>query len=102
MELGPTALLRLDGIRIVVASRKQQAADQAMFRHLGVEPRAQAILVLKSAVHFRADFEPIAEEILVVAAPGPCTLDNRDYPYRSLRRGLRVMPGEAGFGACTA
>ena len=43
------------------ASAKQQAADQAMFRHLGVEPAEQDILALKSSVHFRADFQPIAE-----------------------------------------
>ena len=32
------ALLACGGVRIAIASRKQQAADQAMFRHLGVEP----------------------------------------------------------------
>ncbi len=35
-ELGPMALLRTGRARIVVASRKQQAADAAMFRHVGV------------------------------------------------------------------
>ena len=46
-----------------------QAADQAIFRHVGVEPAEQSILVLKSSVHFRADFQPIAEYGLVAAAP---------------------------------
>ena len=55
-ELGPMALLELGGVRIAVASRKQQAADQAMFRHLRAEPADHAVLVLKSSVHFRADF----------------------------------------------
>jgi microcystin degradation protein MlrC len=92
MHLGPMALLTLGGLRIVVASRKLQAADQAIFRHLGVEPAAQKILALKSSVHFRADFQPIAEEILVVAAPGPNPIDHRELPYRNLRPGLRLMP----------
>ncbi len=60
-ELGPMALLELGGVHIAVASRKQQAADQAMFRHLRAEPAEHAVLVLKSSVHFRADFGPIAE-----------------------------------------
>src|SRR5207247_10245467 len=47
MNLGPMTLLKIRGLRIVVASRKQQAADQAIFRHLGVEPGAQKILALK-------------------------------------------------------
>ncbi len=92
MELGPMALLRLGGVRVVVASRKLQAADQSCFRHLGVEPAEQKILALKSSVHFRADFQPIAEDILVVAAPGPNPLDHNELTYRNLRPGVRVMP----------
>lgn len=100
VQLGPMALLSIDGVRIVVSSRKQQAADQAIFRHLGVEPAEQKILALKSSVHFRADFEPIAEAILIVAAPGPNPADHRVLPYRCLRRGLRTMPlGEPFSGA---
>ena len=92
MELGPMALLRLDGVRIVVGSRKIQAADQAIFRHLGIEPGEQKILALKSSVHFRADFQPIAEEILIVKAPGPNALDYTELDYKNLRPGLRLMP----------
>lgn len=99
MQLGPMALLRVNGVSVAVASRKNQAADQAMFRHLGVEPAAQKILALKSSVHFRADFQPIAEEILVVAAPGPNPLDYRELPYRNLRPGLRLTPMGPAFSS---
>jgi microcystin degradation protein MlrC len=92
VQLGPMALLSLNGVRIVVASRKQQAADQAIFRHLGIEPAEQRILALKSSVHFRADFQPIAEQILIIAAPGPNLADHRQLPYHRLRPGLRIMP----------
>ena len=44
---------------IVVASKRMQAYDLEIFRHLGFEPTAQKILVVKSTCHFRADFEPI-------------------------------------------
>ena len=92
MQLGRTALLELDGVRIAIASSKVQLADQAMLRHLGVEPAEQPILALKSSVHFRADFQHIAERVLVVAAPGSVVLDNLDLPFRRLRPGLRIMP----------
>lgn len=92
MQLGKMALLSIGGVKIVVVSRKQQAADQAMLRHLGIEPKEQKILALKSSVHFRADFQPIASEILIVAAPGANPVDNRDLPYKHLRKGLRLMP----------
>jgi microcystin degradation protein MlrC len=91
-RLGPMALLRIGGVRVVVASKKLQAADQAIFRHLGVEPAAQPILALKSSVHFRADFQPIAEEILVVAAPGAMAADPATLPFRRLRPGVRLNP----------
>lgn len=99
MQLGPMALLTIGGVEIVVTSRKQQAADQAMLRHLGIEPAARKILALKSSVHFRADFQPIAEEILIVAAPGANPVDNTALDYKHLRKGLRIMPlGEAYAG----
>ncbi len=94
MRLGPMALLAVvgTGVRVIVASRKQQAADRAMFRHLGVEPAEARILALKSSVHFRADFQDIAADILIVAAPGPNPADHTVLPYRNLRPGLRLMP----------
>ena len=89
-RLGRMALLRLGGVRIIVAEKKLQAADQAIFRHLGVEPAEQKILGLKSSVHFRADFQPIAEEILVVAAPGAFAADPATLPWQRLRPGIRT------------
>jgi microcystin degradation protein MlrC len=95
MNLGPMALLRsrsAPGVRVALASRKCQAADQEMFRHLGVEPRTQRILALKSSVHFRADFEPIAKEVLVVKAPGPALADPAEFKWTKLRKGVRLRP----------
>ena len=91
-ELGPMALLEVGGVRIAVASRKQQAADQAMFRHLRVEPADYAVLVLKSSVHFRADFGSMASRILVVEAPGPNIADPAQLPFARLRPGMRTSP----------
>ena len=99
MELGPTVLLSSNGVKVIVTSAQEQAADQEMFRHIGVEPTATPILALKSSVHFRADFEPIAAEVLVVEAPGPVALDNLTLDFKKLRPGLRLMPGGRAFGA---
>lgn len=92
INLGPSACLRIGDVRIVLGSRKAQMADQAMYRQVGIEPTEQAILVNKSSVHFRADFEPIAETILVCAAPGPMPVDPAALPWRRLRPGLRTSP----------
>lgn len=95
MQLGPMALLRsksAPGVRVVLASSKCQAGDQEMFRHVGVEPREARILGLKSSVHFRADFEPIAREVLVVRSPGPALADPAEFQWTKLRKGVRLRP----------
>jgi microcystin degradation protein MlrC len=92
IDLGPMALLRIGGVSVAVTSKRMQALDQAPFRHLGVEPREQKILVLKSTCHFRAEFEPIAEKVIVVIAPGGYLADPARYPYRRLRPGVRLRP----------
>ena len=60
-------------------------------------PEAQRILALKSSVHFRADFEPIAAAVLLVAAPGPMVMDPAALPFTRLRPGLRLSPGGRAF-----
>jgi microcystin degradation protein MlrC len=100
MNLGPMALLREEksGVRVVLASKKCQAADQEMFRHVGIEPVRQRVVALKSSVHFRADFQPIAREVLVVRSPGPALADPSDFAWRRLRKGLRMRPLGPAFG----
>lgn len=93
MQLGPMARLKLGGVHVIVASRKLQAADQEIFRHLGIEPGRMKIVAVKSSVHFRADFQPIAEEVLVVEAPGPAIADPAKLPFKHLRAGVRITPG---------
>jgi microcystin degradation protein MlrC len=92
IDLGPMALLQIGGVSVVVSSKRMQAHDQAPFRHLGAEPKDQKILVLKSTVHFRADFEPIAEKVLVAVAPGGHIVDPTKYKYERLRKGVRLYP----------
>jgi microcystin degradation protein MlrC len=97
MEMGPSACLRINGVRVVVASHKSQLADQALYRYVGIEPTEQAILVNKSSVHFRADFEPIAEKLLICAAPGAMPADPATLPWTRLRPGIRIKPNGPAF-----
>jgi microcystin degradation protein MlrC len=80
-----------------VASKRMQAYDLEIFRHIGVEPTEQKILVVKSTCHFSADFEPIAERVLVAIAPGAHRVDARTYPFKYLRAGVRLEPMGPAF-----
>ena len=92
LALGPMALLASHGVRVVVSTKKVQAMDQEPFRHVGVEPRGERIVALKSSVHFRAAFEPIAEDVLVVESPGAMIVDPVKLPFTRLRPGVRMRP----------
>jgi microcystin degradation protein MlrC len=95
-NLGPSALIEIaPGIRVIVVSRKMQALDQAIIRHFGIEPAECRIIALKSSVHFRADFTPIAAEIIVALAPGPVVADPSTLTFHNLRPGLRLRPRAA-------
>jgi len=93
-NIGPMALVtdEASGVSAVLAAKRIQANDKEMFRHVGVEPAQVPILALKSTVHFRADFQPIAETILCVRSPGAHITDPAEYPYRHLRPGVRLHP----------
>jgi microcystin degradation protein MlrC len=91
-NLGPCALIDIDGVRVMVVSHKIQALDQAILRHVGIEPSECAILALKSSVHFRADFGPIAERIIVGIAPGPVVADPAILNFRYVRPDVRRRP----------
>jgi microcystin degradation protein MlrC len=96
-NLGPMAWLGIGGVSVVVSSHRMQAADKEIFRHLGCDPEKQKILGLKSSVHFRADFTDIAEQILVVEAPGASIDRPESLPYENLRPGVRLCPGGQEF-----
>ncbi len=93
-RIGPMALVtdEASGVSVVLAAKRIQAVDQEMFRHVGVEPAEVPILALKSTVHFRAHFQPIAEAILCVESLGAHVTDPAELPYRHLRKGIRLRP----------
>jgi microcystin degradation protein MlrC len=88
-DIGATALLRHEGVRVLVSERRLQAADTAVLRHAGIQPEQHAIIVLKSSVHFRAEYDSFAGRIIVAASPGLHLADLRSYHYRHLRAGVR-------------
>jgi microcystin degradation protein MlrC len=91
-RMGPCAVLRIGGVEVLVTSGRAQVLDQAMLRHIGIDPTARKILAIKSSVHFRADFQPMAEAVLVTVSPGPNVADHTQIPYKNLRSGLALIP----------
>ena len=92
VQLGPSACLEIDGIRIAVVSGKKQLLDRALLRMVGIAHEQMRIVVVKSSNHFRADFQPHASHVLVAKAHGPMAADPADLPWKKLPAGMRRHP----------
>ena len=95
-QIGPTALLQIldeeADVCVVMGSKRCQCLDRAILTHIGVNPEEKKIVAVKSTVHFRDDFEPIADLILHAQSPGVnyCSLES--VPYQNLRATVRRGP----------
>ncbi|MBA2278633.1 MAG: M81 family metallopeptidase [Chloroflexia bacterium] len=94
---GRTVVLEIDGpggIEVQLTERRGHPSDLNYFRAFGIEPTARRILVLKSAAHFRAAFEPIATEVIEVDAPGISSPNLATFDYRNLRRPIYPLDSD--------
>jgi len=85
-RLGPTAVLEVNDVKIILVSHRRQALDPEMIRFVGIDPLAEKILAVKSSIHYRAAFEPVARAILEVDAPGLSSSNLGRFPFTRVRR----------------
>ena len=100
-RVGPTAVLDVNDVKIILISQRRQALDPEMIRFVGIDPAGEKILVLKSSIHYRAAFEPLARAILEVDAPGLSSSNLGRFPFTRVRRPifpLDQFDGEPGDG----
>jgi len=87
-SFGPTAVIDLGGIEVLVVTEAQQMVDLQQLRAFGIEPTRRRVLVLKSMQHFRAAFEPIAGKVIVCDAGALATSKAERRPYLRAPRPL--------------
>jgi microcystin degradation protein MlrC len=85
-HLGRTAVLDTGRAQIVVTERHHEPFDLVIFRHCGIEPTKKKFIMLKSRIHYRAGFKPIAAHIVECAGAGVTNADLSVYRYRKLAR----------------
>ncbi len=85
-SFGPSAVVQVGGIKIIVASHRVQIDDREQFRHFGIDPETTNILACKAMNHFRADFEKIGRRLIYVDSGGITSFNWKQYPYRNIRR----------------
>lgn len=85
-RLGTTAVLDVNDVKVILISHRWQTLDPEMIRFVGLDPLEHKILVVKSTIHYRAAFEPIAREIIEVDAPGLSSSNLTRFDFRRIRR----------------
>lgn len=87
-NMGRTAVVESKGIKIVLTTIKMPPWNLEQLRSVGIEPENEKIIVLKSAVAFRAAYEPIAGKIIEVNSPGLSSVDLTKFNFKNIRKNL--------------
>ena len=71
-DYGPSMVFRVGGIDIICITNNGQAVDLGQFTSLGIDPTRYTSVCVKSMQHFRAAFEPIARQVILVDTGALC------------------------------
>jgi microcystin degradation protein MlrC len=88
INLGPTGILQVNGVWLQLISRQSSLIDDDPIKQFGYRPQDFNVIVSKSKTHFRAVYERIGEEIIIVDAPGQCPADLGVFQYRNVPPGV--------------
>ncbi|MGB6104140.1 MAG: M81 family metallopeptidase [Pusillimonas sp.] len=95
-QLGPTALLEISGLYVIVSTGKMQLLDRVQISMMGLDPSAMRIIAIKSANHFRADFVSLVRDpetdFIIAKCPGPKAVDPGDYHWTRLPESTARRP----------
>lgn len=88
LNLGPSALLELGGIRVVVGTHRKQCAEPMFFEMFGLDIAKARTVVIKSRGHFRAGFDEFfpPENIIEVDVPGLTSPVLSRFDFKNLPR----------------
>lgn len=85
-SMGPCVVVQVEGVTVLLSSRKTPPFDLGQLRSQGIEPEALKAIGVKAAVAHRRAYDKIAKNSFSVATPGPCTSRIAGLPYKRLRR----------------
>ena len=86
VEMGPTAVLELGRLKVVIGSRAVIAVDPELYRSQQIEPREQDLVAVKSPTLFRPGYAPMLGTVLHLDMPGVCRGNLRKVPFANFKR----------------
>lgn len=96
-SVGPMALLRIEGVQLVIMSKRVQTLDPAFFEAVGVDFDQVRILSIKSRGHFRVGFSDIFgdDNFFDVDAPGITARRLDAFPFKNIPRPMYPLDKNA-------
>jgi microcystin degradation protein MlrC len=88
IRLGPTAIIKTSGIWLQLTTYEHSLIDEDPIIQFGYATGDFDIIISKSKTHFRAVYEKVAEEIVIVDAPGQCPADLSEFQYKNVPPGV--------------
>lgn len=95
VDLGPVAVLRVDGVNLILTTNKTAPGDLQQLKSVGIDPTSQAILVVKSAVRWRGGYWPITKHHIDVDTPGLGSVNLANFAFEHVRRPIFPLDEEA-------
>ncbi|MBC8419955.1 MAG: M81 family metallopeptidase [Desulfobacterales bacterium] len=93
-NMGRTVVLDTGGIQIVIIERGHEPFDLGIFRSVGIEPTTKRYVLLKSRLHYRAGFLPIAKHIVECNGIGVTGSDYSQFRFQKVRRPIYPLDVE--------
>ncbi len=94
VAMGPTAVVRVGGVNLVLTSVKSMPGDLQQLKSVGIDPARQKIIVVKATVRWRGGYEPITRHAIDVDTPGLGSVDLSRFAFQHLRRPIYPLDPE--------
>jgi microcystin degradation protein MlrC len=85
-SMGPSAVLEIGAIRVLVMSQPTYDWADEQYRSVGLDARQAKFIGVKNPMNYRLAYEGVAKAAFVVDTPGPTPPHVLNLPYRRLSR----------------
>ena len=91
VDMGPSAVVRHQGVRILLTTYKTPPMDLGQLRSQGIVPEDLHMVGIKAAVAHRAAYDPILAKTYYVDTPGLGSSDLRRFSFQNIPRPMAPL-----------
>ena len=97
VRMGRTAVVRTEGIDLVITENRVAGYDPTLFRSVGIEPTDKDAVFIKQGTLAQASYLPIAHRFILMSSAGWGTTEYSALPYKRVRRPIYPLDEDVDF-----